>query len=66
MVDGGWRRHERDARASRSGRWMEKARAGRSRQRGRQLKKQKTEISMAAAGNCYENALAERVNGILK
>jgi putative transposase len=23
-------------------------------------------ISMAAAGNCYENALAERVNGILK
>ncbi|WP_237604298.1 IS3 family transposase, partial [Aequorivita vitellina] len=31
-----------------------------------QLKKQKTEISMAAAGNCYENALAERVNGILK
>ena len=23
-------------------------------------------ISMAATGNCYENALAERVNGILK
>jgi transposase InsO family protein len=30
------------------------------------LKKKKTKISMAAAGNCYENALAERVNGILK
>lgn len=24
------------------------------------------QISMAAAGNCYENAMAERVNGILK
>lgn len=30
------------------------------------LKKKKTKISMAAAGNCYENALAERINGILK
>ena len=24
------------------------------------------EISMAAKGDCYENAVAERVNGILK
>lgn len=31
-----------------------------------ELKKRKTKISMAAAGNCYENALAERINGILK
>jgi putative transposase len=32
-----------------------------------QLLKQKgIQVSMAAKGNCYENALAERVNGILK
>ena len=30
------------------------------------LRKRKIRISMAAKGNCYENALAERVNGILK
>jgi putative transposase len=30
------------------------------------LKKESIQISMAAKGNCYENALAERVNGILK
>lgn len=30
------------------------------------LKRQGIQISMAEAGNCYENALAERVNGILK
>lgn len=30
------------------------------------LKKNKISISMAAKGNCYENAMAERVNGILK
>ena len=30
------------------------------------LKKNQIRISMAAKGNCYENALAERVNGILK
>jgi putative transposase len=30
------------------------------------LKARGIEISMAEAGNCYENALAERVNGILK
>lgn len=30
------------------------------------LKKGNTKISMAAAGNCYENAMAERINGILK
>lgn len=30
------------------------------------LKSNKVKISMAAAGNCYENATAERVNGILK
>lgn len=30
------------------------------------LKKAGVIISMAAAGNCYENAMAERVNGILK
>ena len=30
------------------------------------LKKHKIQISMAATGNCYENAMAERVNGILK
>ena len=30
------------------------------------LKGKGIEISMAEAGNCYENALAERVNGILK
>jgi len=32
----------------------------------RRLQAQSIEISMAEAGNCYENALAERVNGILK
>jgi putative transposase len=31
-----------------------------------QLKEMGIQISMAAKGNCYENALAERVNGILK
>ena len=31
-----------------------------------QLKELGIQISMAAKGNCYENALAERVNGILK
>lgn len=30
------------------------------------LKEFNIKISMAAAGNCYENAMAERVNGILK
>lgn len=30
------------------------------------LKKHHFQISMAAAGNCYENATAERINGILK
>lgn len=30
------------------------------------LKENGIKISMAAQGNCYENALAERVNGILK
>jgi len=30
------------------------------------LKAKRIEISMAEAGNCYENAMAERVNGILK
>jgi transposase InsO family protein len=30
------------------------------------LKSKGIKISMAAKGNCYENALAERVNGILK
>lgn len=30
------------------------------------LKQNGIEISMAEAGNCYENAMAERVNGILK
>lgn len=30
------------------------------------LKKFNIKVSMAAAGNCYENAQAERVNGILK
>lgn len=32
----------------------------------RTLRKNKIEISMAAKGDCYENAVAERVNGILK
>jgi transposase InsO family protein len=32
----------------------------------KQLESRSIEISMAEAGNCYENALAERVNGILK
>jgi putative transposase len=31
-----------------------------------QLKSRGITISMAEAGNCYENAMAERVNGILK
>ena len=31
-----------------------------------QLKKHGIKISMAEAGNCYENAVAERLNGILK
>lgn len=30
------------------------------------LKQMSIQVSMAAKGNCYENALAERVNGILK
>ena len=30
------------------------------------LKRNRVKISMAAAGNCYENATAERINGILK
>ena len=30
------------------------------------LKKKKLKISMGEAGNCYDNAMAERVNGILK
>lgn len=30
------------------------------------LRSKEIEISMAEAGNCYENAMAERVNGILK
>ena len=30
------------------------------------LKKNKIQISMADKGNCYQNAMAERVNGILK
>jgi putative transposase len=30
------------------------------------LTEHKVKISMAAKGNCYENALAERINGILK
>jgi transposase InsO family protein len=30
------------------------------------LKKNNIDISMAEAGNCYENATAERINGILK
>jgi transposase InsO family protein len=32
----------------------------------RRLKVKGIEISMTEAGNCYENAIAERVNGILK
>jgi len=32
----------------------------------RLLKNNKLSISMASKGNCYENALAERINGILK
>lgn len=32
----------------------------------RLLKSKGIQISMAAKGNCYENALAERINGILK
>lgn len=30
------------------------------------LKSKGIEISMGEVGNCYENAMAERVNGILK
>lgn len=30
------------------------------------LKKNKIQISMGEAGNCYDNAIAERINGILK
>jgi putative transposase len=30
------------------------------------LKQKGIRVSMAAKGDCYENALAERVNGILK
>lgn len=32
----------------------------------KQLKDKEIQISMATAGNCYENAQAERLNGILK
>ena len=32
----------------------------------KRLKARQIQISMSEAGNCYENALAERVNGILK
>jgi putative transposase len=32
----------------------------------KRLQAKNIQISMAEAGNCYENALAERVNGILK
>jgi putative transposase len=32
----------------------------------KRLKAKGIEISMAEAGNCYENAMAERINGILK
>jgi transposase InsO family protein len=32
----------------------------------KRLKARRIQISMAEAGNCYENALAERMNGILK
>lgn len=31
-----------------------------------QLEANQIQISMAEAGNCYENAIAERINGILK
>lgn len=37
-----------------------------SRQYVSKLQAKGIQISMAAAGNCYENAMAERVNGILK
>lgn len=37
-----------------------------SKQYVEQLRGQGIKISMAEAGNCYENAMAERVNGILK
>lgn len=30
------------------------------------LKKKRIQISMGEAGNCYDNAIAERINGILK
>jgi transposase InsO family protein len=30
------------------------------------LKKHNVKISMTENGNCYENAVAERINGILK
>jgi putative transposase len=32
----------------------------------KQLKKKKQRISMTQNGNCYDNAMAERMNGILK
>lgn len=32
----------------------------------RRLQKAKAQISMGSTGNCYENAMAERINGILK
>lgn len=32
----------------------------------KRLKSRQIQISMSEAGNCYENAMAERVNGILK
>jgi putative transposase len=32
----------------------------------RELKKKEVKISMTEDGNCYENAIAERINGILK
>jgi transposase InsO family protein len=37
-----------------------------SHQYTRMLKKHKVQISMTENGNCYENAVAERINGILK
>ena len=30
------------------------------------MESKKAQMSMGEAGNCYENAMAERVNGILK
>ena len=37
-----------------------------SREYTKTLRSRNIDISMAAKGNCYENALAERMNGILK